>query len=262
MTDTTPHTNGVAANGDGATAAESAAAHSLPAADLGELMDAAIRKAVTAEFGAAAKDIAADVVSKFLTADVRKAMAETAIHEAELALNPPVPAEEPDPEPKPEAQDEPEPPRRLYATVEDFVQEYVCELYRREVSEIGLEGKRRWCPEWWRHGEARARFEALHTAFEAMRQGETVEMSVFWLTHFGPTMQHLFDPEGPFKYCSVPKGHHAGLVALPVVPAPEDYSNSDYQGGGGAELHDHYAGGLVVETGPVRRGRVVLERFP
>ncbi|WP_280336091.1 DUF4913 domain-containing protein [Nocardia wallacei] len=259
MTDTTS-INGAAANGDGAVPAESPAAHSIPAADLGELMDTAIRKAVTAEFGAAAKDIAADVVAKFLTADMRKAMAETAIHEAELALNPPVPAEEPEPEPV--APDEPEPPRRLYATVEDFVQQYVCELYRREVSEIGLEGKRRWCPEWWRHGEARARFEALWMAFEALRHGETVEMSIFWLTHMGPTMAALLDPEGPFKYCSVPKGHHAGLVALPVVAAPENYSNSDYQPDGGEELPDHYAGGLVVETGPARRGRVVLERFP
>ncbi|WP_063709979.1 DUF4913 domain-containing protein, partial [Nocardia transvalensis] len=226
MTDTTPSTNGAApATGDspdsgGTTAAESAAAHSIPAGDLGELMDAAIRKAVSAQFATAAKDIAADVVAKFLTADVRKQMAETAVHEAEQALNPPPPVEEPEPEPEPEVPAEPEPPKRLYATVQAFVENYVCHVYRREVSDIGLEGKRRWCPEWWRHGEARGRFEALWTAFEALRHGETVEMSIFWLTHFAPTMAALLDPEGPFQYCSVPDGHRPDLVALPVAPAP------------------------------------------
>ncbi|MEU2258544.1 DUF4913 domain-containing protein [Nocardia xishanensis] len=235
---------------------ESAAAQVIAGIELGELLNTAIRKAVIAEFAAEAKSTAVEVVGAFLTPDVRAQMTETAAHEAELALNPPVVATEPD-EPvddEPEDEGEEETPQHKYPTVQAFVEGWVSQVYRREVSERNVETKRRWCPQWWRHGEAKARLEALWHAFEDLRQGESVEQSLFWLVHLDPHMTRLLDPEGPFKYCSPNEGHHPDLAALPVVPAPANYSSSD------VSEPDHPSG-LVIPTVSTRR-RVVIAQFP
>ncbi|MGW4719724.1 DUF4913 domain-containing protein [Nocardia sp. NPDC004260] len=248
MTDTTTDNN------TSAEAIGSAAAQAIAGIELGELLDSAVRKAVGAQFAAAAKSIAAEVVGNFLTDEVRAQMTETAAHEAELALNPPVEAARAEVEPAGDGQeDEEQEPQQKYPTVQAFVEQWVSEVYRREVSERNIENKRRWCPQWWRHGEAKARLEALWHAFEALRQGETVEQSLFWLVHVDPHMTRLLDPEGPFKYCSPNKGHHAELAALPVVPAPANYSSRD--------VVTEHPSGLVIPTGPARR-RVVIAQFP
>jgi hypothetical protein len=244
MTDTTTATNGAGPAG-------SAAAQIIPAAELGELMDAVVRKAVTAKFAEQARDIAAEVVEKLLTPEIREQMAETAAHEAELALNPPVVA--PEPEPVVVAEEK---PKNEYDNEYDFVQDYVCNVYRREIAGSSRTAKQnfRWCPQWWRHGEARGRLHALWMAFEALRQGETVEQSVFWLTHFGPQMAALMDPEGPFKHCS-PEGHniHGVLAKLPMDPWPGETE---------AEA-ETTASGLVVPTAPaVHHSHVVWPEFP
>ncbi|WP_159850511.1 DUF4913 domain-containing protein [Nocardia sp. CY41] len=244
MTDTTTDNNA------SAEAIGSAAAQAIAGIELGELLDSAVRKAVGAQFAAAAKSIAAEVVGAFLTDEVRAQMTETAAHEAELALNPPVEAARADDG----QEDEEQEPQQKYPTVQAFVEQWVSEVYRREVSEHNIETKRRWCPQWWRHGEAKARLEALWNAFEALRQGETVEQSLFWLVHLDPHMTRLFDPEGPFKYCSPNEGHHGHLAALPVVPAPANYSSSDVN-------QTEHPSGLVIPTGPARR-RVVIAQFP
>ncbi|GAB4590352.1 DUF4913 domain-containing protein [Nocardia sp. IFM 10818] len=194
----------------------------IPDMDLGELFSDAIRKAVTAQINGQAKDIASGVVADMLTPEVIAGMRETAIHETEKALNPPVPEVEPEPEPAPEPEEvEPPKPQPKYASAKEFVEDYLTQVYRREVIERGAEEKVRWCPEWWKHGEATGRFEALHRAFEAARQGENAEMSAYWLNHMDQHMDRLFDVEGPFKYCSPAKGHDPRLSALPVVPAPD-----------------------------------------
>ncbi|MFE3060381.1 DUF4913 domain-containing protein [Nocardia sp. NPDC059239] len=206
--------------------AQALAAQVIPAEDLGELLEGAIRKAVTGQIGAKAKEIAEGVVADMLTPEVVAGMRQTAIYEAELALNPPVVEPEPEPEPEPVAENEeeeqqPEPPQKEYRSVKAFVENYVAQIYRREVSKPGSEKTLRWCPEWWRHGEATGRFKAMWRAFEALRQGETVEPSKWWLDHFDQHMDRLFDLQGPFKYCSVADGHSDKLVKLPCTPAPE-----------------------------------------
>lgn len=243
MTDTTTATNGAGPAG-------SAAAQIIPAAELGELMDAVVRKAVTAKFAEQARDIAAEVVEKLLTPEIREQMAETAAHEAELALNPPVVSE---PEPEPVVVEE-EKPKNEYENEYDFVQDYVCNVYRREIAGSSRTAKQnfRWCPQWWRHGEARGRLHALWMAFEALRQGESVEQSVFWLTHFGPQMAALMDPEGPFKHCS-PEGHnvHGVLAKLPMDPWP------------GETEAEATASGLVVSSGAtVHHQHIIWTDFP
>ncbi|WP_306358967.1 MULTISPECIES: DUF4913 domain-containing protein [unclassified Nocardia] len=243
MTDTVNNTPAA----DGENAPKAAAEQVIPQMELGELLEGAVAKAVSAQIAAQAKEIAEGVVAAMLTPEVIAGMRETAIAEAELALNPtpaPEPAEsEPEPEGETAAQaeeTEEEEPRQLrYATLPEFVEGYVAALYRREVSVRGSEKTLRWCPRWWEHGEVVARFRAMWTAFEALRLGEGVEQSLWWLVHFDPHMDRIFDTAGPFKYCSVADGHNAKLPALPTTPAPagifEDghYDDAHLTGGSG-----------------------------
>jgi hypothetical protein len=238
MTDT----NGNGASNNGATsngvAAGSAAAIESAAAQVlsGGELDKVLRKAVSDAYAGVAKTMAADALAAVLTDDVRAQMAATATANAKAVLN---------------SQDE---KKTQYPTVQAFVENYVCDLYRREVTDRNSEKYRRWCPQWWRHGEARARFHALWMAFEELRQGAGVEQSVFWLTHFTPHMNALLDVQGPFRYCSPAEGHRADLAALPFVPAPANYSSS--------EIPDQeHPSGLIVPATPARRVRA-RQDFP
>jgi hypothetical protein len=110
-------------------------------------------------------------------------------------------------------------PELFYGSVEDFVREQLAPMYRR-----ALDGHQRtWCPEWWRHAEAISRLEALWRAWEHLRLDPATGMSVWFRDHADHHMAVLFDPEGPFKRCSVEKGHGAGraLEPLPLVEPPE-----------------------------------------
>ena len=238
-----------------ATATEVVAEQVRPQMDLGELLDAAVRKAVGAQINAQAKEIADGVVADMLTPEVIAGMRETAIIEADQALRP-APELAPEPEPEPEleeekeAEEEPESRELQFPTVKEFVEDYVIELYRREVSIRNA--PEHWCPLWWVHGEVVARFEALHMAFEHLRHGEETELAAWWLVYFDPMMERIFDKEGPFKYCSVAEGHSGKLPKLPVVIAPEQaFEDGHYD-------QPVIASQLVVPPAPVGRSRTVM----
>jgi hypothetical protein len=230
----------------------------VPQMDLGELLETAVRKAVTAQLAAQAKELAAGVVEAMLTPEVRAGMRETAILEAQIALNPiPEPAPEPEPEPEPQteaADEEEETPQRklLYPTVGAFVEDYVAKLYKREVTVQGSEKTFRWCPLWHVHGEVWGRMNALWRAFEHLRHGENTELSSFWLMHFDPHMAQILDPNGPFKYCSVREGHKAKLAALATVAVPEGTDPDGY--------YTETASGIFVP--PERPNRRIHMEFP
>ncbi|MFC9898499.1 DUF4913 domain-containing protein [Nocardia sp. NPDC127579] len=211
---------------DETTSTEEAAG--LSRGDLGEMLDSAIRKAVNAQINATAKQVAEGVVADLLTKEVVSGMREAAVVEAERALNP---EPEPEPEPGPEADaEEPVEVREwLYPTVKEFVEEYVVEIYRRDVNGR-TSGQLRWCPLWWVHGEVVARFEALHQCFELLRHGEETELAAFWLVYFDPMMDRILDPSGPFKHCSVHQGHTARMTRLTVEIAPQEAFDDGYSG--------------------------------
>lgn len=200
-----------------------------PQLELSELLDGAVRKAVTGQIAARAKQIAEGVVEAMLTPEVLAGMHEAAVVQAELALNP-TPDLDPEPESEPgiqdedqgDGQDEDEPAVREleYPTAKEFVEQYVSLLYRRDVA--SRTPSARWCPQWWLHGEARARFEALHLAFEHLRLGTETEHASWWIEYFDPMMDQIMGPEGPFKFCSVAFGHNSStsLPALKVIAAP------------------------------------------
>jgi hypothetical protein len=103
----------------------------------------------------------------------------------------------------------------VYETLLDFVDEMIRPHYRREV----VDGNsRKWCPQWWAHGEAYRRLDALWRAWEHLRQDPNTGMSVWWRDHADHHMSKLFDPQGPFSACSVKHGHKTSLPPLPADP--------------------------------------------
>ena len=237
----------------------------LGGVDLTESMSAAVRKAVNAQVTAAAKNIAQGAIDDFLTEDVIATMRETALLEAEAAVNPDTAAAlaAPAPEPEPEAEPEPEPepeeePRKLHhARLDLFVEKYIAHTYRREVSRPGTEGKIRWCSQWWDHAEAVGRLDALWMAWEEMRLGEGSEMAAWWTQFADPLMAALFDPEGVFKYCSVSDGHRPSMKVLPTVPAPQGW----FQDGHAHDANPEpgvTASGLILPAPSTGRARVVV----
>ncbi|MFD3508415.1 DUF4913 domain-containing protein [Nocardia sp. NPDC058666] len=105
-----------------------------------------------------------------------------------------------------------------YPSVIEFVDEYLSQVYSRQVTDIS---DTVWCLEWWRHPEAAIRLHALWQAWEHYRRQGGPGISVWFLDHADPHMAKLFDPRGPFKYCSVRNGHKKMLDPLPLTEPPE-----------------------------------------
>ncbi|WP_331764135.1 DUF4913 domain-containing protein (plasmid) [Nocardia sp. NBC_01377] len=246
MSDTTTETS---------EATEAVAAPVIPEMDLGSLLNTAVRKAVVGQVSTEAKTIAAGVIAAMLTPEVIAGMRETAILEAERALNPPPEIEveaEPEAEEEEKAEEEPE---LFYRDVGEFVDKQIANLYRREVGP-STEGQRRWCPRWWDHGEAYGRLEDLWRAWEKARQGEGDEMATWWITHCDPMMDRLLDPDGVFSACSVGHGHHyqTPVPRLALVEAPEGFFADGYTPAEPAPLSSST---LVIPRPSVGRSRVV-----
>ncbi|MFC9895924.1 DUF4913 domain-containing protein [Nocardia sp. NPDC127579] len=119
----------------------------------------------------------------------------------------------------------------VHRNVVEFVENYLSLIYRRQVTDIS---ETVWCPEWWKHAEAVARLDALWRAWEHYRKVPGTGLSVWFLDHADPHMTKLFDPRGPFKYCSVRNGHKDMLSPLPLKspgkgmfsnPASNDFHN-------------------------------------
>ncbi|WP_280406610.1 DUF4913 domain-containing protein [Nocardia carnea] len=233
MTSTENNTNGHSNSNSNSNGAEpeAPAAPQISPAEVTEALDEAVRKAVGTRIAAQAREIATGVVARMLTPEVLEGMREAAEREVTATLDRDTTATageagtaagDSDTPTDGESQNEgeAEPEREMeFPTVAAFVEGYISQLYRREISSMGSERQRRWCPQWWLHGEAVARFDAMWTAFEHLRLGDGEEMSTVWLNHIDPHMAILLSPDGPFKYCTN-GGHSTRLVALPTATAP------------------------------------------
>lgn len=209
---------------------------------LNAALDEAVRRAIGTQIAAQAKDIAQEALDAALTPEVLGGMRETAAQAAVEALAAPQPDETP------------EPPKELhFKSVEAFVEKYIAPIYAREVTKPGLEGQIRWCPLWHEHPEAVGRFRAMWLAWEHLRHGADVQMSQWWRDHADHHMPYLFDPHGPFKYCSVHKGHSDKLQPLPLTPVPADSTQEGYE---------VLESGLVVVREARHTRAVVVETFP
>ncbi|WP_308163162.1 DUF4913 domain-containing protein [Nocardia alni] len=126
--------------------------------------------------------------------------------------------------PLPESSKEKEPVDRVYASVVEFVENYLSVTYQRQVTDTT---ETVWCPEWWRHPEAIIRLDSLWRAWEFFRQKAPVGLSEWFLTLADPQMKQLLDPRGPFRYCSARHGHKELLTPLPSAVSPGMFTDPD-----------------------------------
>lgn len=192
--------------------ASSATSVDEPAPELSAALDQLVEQAVMKCLQKEADGIAEAKWHEMLTPELYRQLEEAASRRL-LAQVDSTLAEPEAPEAEPE-------PQLVFGSVEQFVREKLAPSYRREV----IEGtSRNWCPQWWRHAEAISRLEALWRAWEHLRQDPATGMSVWWRDHADHHMAVLFDPDGPFKTCSVRDGHSKQdfeVVPLPIDPAP------------------------------------------
>jgi hypothetical protein len=94
----------------------------------------------------------------------------------------------------PQAPDEAEEPELYFGSVDEFVREYLRNVYKRPIN-----GRSRvWAARWWEYDEAVIRLEALWRSWEFLRRDPATGMSVWWRDHADHHMPALFDPDGPF----------------------------------------------------------------
>ncbi|MEU7802658.1 DUF4913 domain-containing protein [Micromonospora arborensis] len=114
----------------------------------------------------------------------------------------------------------------LYATVEEWVRDYLLPGFPRPVGEVGLV-RWHWCEQWWRHDEAVTRLTALWYGWEHARLEMTGMLG--WLRELDHHLPTLLGPDGPFRNCSPPsegsRASHRLPPVAPVQPAPEEWWN-------------------------------------
>jgi len=171
-------------------------------------MDQLVTEAITRRLRNEADTIAAVKFEELLTPELHQALQEA----TERSLRAQIEAATAE-----SSQTSDETPQLVYGSTEEFVRKLLSTVYRREVTEGQA---RHWCPQWWRHGEATARLEALWRAWEHLRLDGATGMSVWWKDHADHHMEKLFAPDGTFKNCTVRGGHKAALRALPLTAPP------------------------------------------
>lgn len=113
---------------------------------------------------------------------------------------------------------EPIGPELYYGSVDEFVREYLRQVYRRAIN-----GRSRvWAARWWEYDEAVIRLEALWRSWEHLRLDPSTGMSVWWRDHADHHMAVLMDPDGPFAAAdtSADNNHARKGAPLPYEAPP------------------------------------------
>ncbi|MEU8131897.1 DUF4913 domain-containing protein [Streptodolium elevatio] len=106
----------------------------------------------------------------------------------------------------------------VFASLDEFVTRYVAQIVRRRLGRsVAM-----WCPAWWKHPEAVARFSVMWRAFEHLKQDPALGLSTWWLHHADPHLRALMDPDrGPFVLCDPREGHSdRPPEPLPIEASP------------------------------------------
>lgn len=129
-------------------------------------------------------------VASVLTMERFDELREAAAAAAEAELNPPTPGTD-----APTADESA--PMLYYGSVDEFVREFVCPVFRRNVGEEGR-ADYRWSARWWESGEAVIRLEAIWRAWEHLRLDPSTGVSVWLRDHADHHLGALMSPTGPF----------------------------------------------------------------
>lgn len=104
-----------------------------------------------------------------------------------------------------------------FQTVDEFVRDFLCPMYRRNVGQQGR-AQLRWSAKWWESAEAIMRLEALWRSWEHLRQDPALGISVWFRDHADIHMAALMSPEGPWRDS---EDTARASDPLPYEPPPE-----------------------------------------
>lgn len=151
--------------------------------------------------------IVTEAVSSVLTPQRLEALRNAAAAAAEAELNPP---------PADPAMAE-QPPPLYYGNVDEFVREFICPIFRRNVGEEGR-ADYRWSARWWESAEAITRLEAIWRSWEHLRMDPSTGTSVWLRDHADHHLGVLMSPTGPWAL-----SHDTASPdePLPYEPPPE-----------------------------------------
>ncbi|WP_413542880.1 DUF4913 domain-containing protein [Citricoccus nitrophenolicus] len=89
-------------------------------------------------------------------------------------------------------------------------------------SVCGVDGGRRWDPQWWRYEEAGTILEALWESWEQMRWEDAMTAVVWYRDYFWPVMDRLTAEDGPFWDYDPPRSTEVP-PQWQVSPAPKGW---------------------------------------
>lgn len=126
-------------------------------------------------------------------------------------------------------------PERLYATVAEWVDDWLTGTIDRRISDVASDGAR-WCPWWWAHPEGLNQVYLLWQTWEDARRDDSPSTMPEWWDYFNRVWKELTHENGPFRDCRPARldgdrvtdparhdGHDAGRAGLlPSEPIPTD----------------------------------------
>ena len=118
-------------------------------------------------------------------------------------------------------------PEPEFTELEDWLTEYFLPMFRRTLG-----GEYRWCRQWWRHGEAISRLNALWHAWEVLRTKPGTGMGAWYREHLDHQLPVLLGARGPFYQCS--EDTHREPHEPAADPAPDGWWDRPAGPGGGS----------------------------
>ena len=187
-------------------------AAALDGLDVASIAGSLVAATVTAEIHRQVQKevapIVTEAVAAVLTPDRLDALRDAATAAAVAELNPPAEAEA-------SAEDA---PVLYYGSVDEFVREFVCPIFRRNVGEEGR-ADYRWSARWWESAEAITRLEAMWRSWEHLRMDASTGTSVWLRDHADHHLGVLMSPTGPWALSKDTAGPDE---PLPYEPPPSD----------------------------------------
>ncbi len=107
-------------------------------------------------------------------------------------------------------------PQPEFDRLEDWLTEYFLPMFRRTLG-----GELRWCRQWWRHGEAISRLNALWHSWEVLRTQPGTGIATWYRDHLDHQLPLLLGARGPFYQCS--EDTHREPHQATADPAPDGW---------------------------------------
>lgn len=185
--------------------------------DIGSMAGEVVDAAVQASVRKAVSEVATAAVKEALTPELMAALRERAAEAAAAAVTEQVEANEASTAEQVPAAHVDVDASLYYGSVDEFVREYLCNVYRRRI-----DGQHRlWAARWWQYDEAVIRLEALWRSWERLRLDGALGMSVWWRDHADHHMPALMSPDGPFSTLSPDEmAEYRKGEPLPYEPPP------------------------------------------